>query len=344
MGRPNHLSTVLLGPGVYAFMNENTKPSLSPSRMSHGHYDRFVEAIDEAEVEDEVMTHVLPEIVGRRRHPSRQNVQLRNLEPLMKGIVIPQPDYYQGHLPGPGNRQLRKLLDKDIVPSSQKYYPFLPNFFAEAKGPEGSLAVAQRQACHDGALGARAMHRVENLERRGEVFDNKARTVSAVYHGAGNVNLYTHHVSQPGGPGTLPQTHMTPLRSFCLADTPDSFRQGVGAVRNATDYACQLRKDSIADAHRRSRIITPQPPSISSRPKRTPLSCQEPVTESSDSDSGSSSEEEESDDGTYGRSSRARPRGRVLKPNIVTATPKRLASRDLSPPRRERRSGRNLRR
>ena len=25
LGRPNHLSTVLLGPGVYAFMNESTK-------------------------------------------------------------------------------------------------------------------------------------------------------------------------------------------------------------------------------------------------------------------------------------------------------------------------------
>ena len=319
------------------------RPSLSPSRMSDGHYHRFAEAVDEAENEDEVMSHVFPEIVGRHRHPARQNVQLGNLEPLIEGIVIPQPDYYEGHLPGPGNRQLRRRLEKSIVPSSHKHYPFLPNFFAEAKGPDGSPAVAQRQACHDGALGARAMHRLENFERRGEVFDNKARTASVVYHGQGDLHMYTHHVSQPGGPGTLMQTHMTPLRSFSLADSPDSFRQGVGAVRNATDYACQLRKDSIADAHRRSRIITPQPPSITSRPTRTPLSCQEPVAESSDSDSGSSSEEEESDDGSYRGSSRARPRGRVLAPNIVTATPKRLASRDLSPPRRELRSGRTRR-
>ena len=28
LGRPNYLSIVLLGPGVYAFMNENTKYSL----------------------------------------------------------------------------------------------------------------------------------------------------------------------------------------------------------------------------------------------------------------------------------------------------------------------------
>ncbi|EEH40420.1 hypothetical protein PAAG_02475 [Paracoccidioides lutzii Pb01] len=29
-----------------------------------------------------------------------------------------------------------------------------PNFFLEAKIPDGSLAVATRQACYDGALGA----------------------------------------------------------------------------------------------------------------------------------------------------------------------------------------------
>ena len=319
------------------------RPSLSPSRMSEGHYNRFVEAIEEAENEDEVMTHVLPEIVGRRKHPSRQNVQLGNLDPLMEGIVIPQPDYYQGHTPGPGNRQLRQRLERSIVPSSHAHYPFLPNFFAEAKGPDGSPAVAQRQACHDGALGARAMHRLENLERRGEVFDNKARTASIAYHGPGDLHMYTHHISQPGGPRTLPQTHMTPLRSFSLADSPDTFRRGIGAVRNAADYACQLRKDSIADAHRRSRIITPEPLSTGSRPRRTPLSCQTREAESSDSDSGSSSEEEESDDGSYGGSSRARPRGRLLQPNIVTATPKRLAGRDPSPPRRELRSRRTRR-
>lgn len=319
------------------------RPSLSPSRMSDGHYYRFVRDADRAETEGEVMSHVFPKLVGEPRQLSRQNVKLTNLYPLTKDIVVPQPDYYEGHLPGLGNRQLRERLEKDIVPSSHKHYPFLPNFFAEAKSREGSLAVAQRQALHDGAVGARAMHRLENLERPQEVFDNKARTASVIYHGAGNLDIFNHHLSQPRGSGTPSQINMTPLRSFNLADSPATFRQGVGAFRNASDYASQHRRDSIEAAHRRSRIITPQPPTIGARPTRTPLSCQQPVAESSDSDSGSSSEEEESDDGTYKGSSRARPRGRVLAPNIVTATPKRLASRDLSPPRRELRSGRTRR-
>ena len=227
--------------------------------MSDGHHERFLKAIDNAETEHEVMSHVFPKIVGEPRSPSRENARLKNLEPLRKGIVVPQPDYYEGDLPGLGNRQLRKRLDKSIVPSSHKHYPFLPNLFAEAKDPDGSMAVAQRQACHDWALGARAMHRVENLGRGKECFDNKARTASVVLHGAGNLRFFSHHVSQPRGSGNPMQTHMTPLRSFSLDDTPDTFRQGVGAFRNASEYARQLRKDSIEDAHRRNRILTPQP-------------------------------------------------------------------------------------
>ncbi|KAL9067549.1 MAG: hypothetical protein Q9161_006827 [Pseudevernia consocians] len=306
------------------------RPSLSPSRMSDGHYDRFVKAIDEACNEDEVMSHVFPKIVGDSRYPSRQNAKLGNLAPLAKKMVVPQPDYYEGDLPEPGNRQIRTRLEKSIVPSKRKHYPFLPNFFAEAKGPDGTFGVAQLQACQDGALGALAMHRVQNLGRRGEVFDNKARTARVVYHGGGTIDLFSHHLSQPRGPGTPSQTHMTQLRSFSLADTPESFRQGVGAFRNASDYAHQHRKDSIEDAHRRNEIVTPEPPRISPKSTCRPLSCQAPIVESSASDSDSSSVED-SDDSKYKTSSRSLPKDKLLKPKIVSVAPKRLAGRSLPP-------------
>ncbi|CAF9943337.1 MAG: hypothetical protein ALECFALPRED_011076 [Alectoria fallacina] len=309
---------------------EQPRPSLSPSRMSDGHYDRFINAIDEAANEEEVMSHVFPMIVGDRRYPSRQNAKLVNLDPLVDDIVVPQPDYYEGELPGPGNRRLRQQLDTSIVPSSHKHYPFLPNLFAEAKGPAGSLLVAQRQACHDGALGARATHRVENLGRREEVFDNKARTASVIYHGAGNLAFHTHHLAQPEGRGTPSQTHMTQIGSFDLQHGPKGFRQGVGAFRNASDYAHQLRKESIENAHRRNGIDTPEPPTSAPRSTRKPLACQTAVVESGDSDSSSSSEED-GDDGNYGESSRAPPKGKLLKPKIVSFAPKRLAGRSPSP-------------
>ncbi len=64
------------------------------------------------------------------------------------------------------------------------------------------------------------------------------------------------------------QTYMTALRSFALGNNPDIFRQGVGAFRNASDYAHQHRKDSIEAAHRRNGIVTPPPPTIAPRSTR----------------------------------------------------------------------------
>ncbi len=159
------------------------RPSLSPSRMSDGHYDRLVNAIEEADTRDEAMSKVFTKIVGESRYPSRQKTKLGNLDPIGDSLVVSQPDHYEGEPPGPGNRWLRKELEGSIVPSSHTHYPFMPNLFAEVESPHSRYAVSQRQARHDGALGARAMHQVENLGRNGEVFDDKARTASVIYSG-----------------------------------------------------------------------------------------------------------------------------------------------------------------
>ena len=310
------------------------RPRASPSRSSDASYNSFVNAVEGVRDESEAMTKAFPKIVGNSRYASGQNVSFGHLKKITKKTVVPQPDFYQGEFPGEGNRTLRKRLSRAIVPSRRKDRAFLPTYFAEAKGPEGSFAVARRQACHDGALGARAMHQVENLGRRGETFDNKARTASAVYFGEGNLNLFTHHVSQSRGPGTPIQTYMTPLRSYSLIDSPDTFRQGVRAFRNSSDYTHQLRKDSIEAAHRRNGIVTPPPPTIARRSTRRPLACQQPRDETSDSETSSSSDEE-SDDGNYKSSSTARLKRKAPNAKVVTATPKRLARRDPSPPRRE---------
>ena len=320
------------------------RPSLSPSRVPDEHHRRFVTDVYRAQNESEVMSNVFPTIIGQHRYPSGRNVRFSNLEPLAAGFVVPQPDYYQGEDQGAGTRQLRDQLDRSILPSRNGHYPFLPNFFTEAKGPEGTTGVAQRQAAYDGAVGARGMHRTENHGRRRERFDNKARTVSSILDGAGHLDIFTHHLSKPTGRGAQSQTHMTPLGSYSLTDSPETFRQGVGAYRNASDYAHHHRTETIKNAHRRSGIITPRL-SISPRPTLRPLSCQTPVAESSDSDIDSSSESEDSDTSDHRPSSRARAKGRTLKPKVVFASPQRPAKRASSPPRRElrprRRTGRS---
>jgi hypothetical protein len=45
---------------------------------------------------------------------------------------------------------------------TQHDLPIAPNFFLAAKGPDGSAAVAKRQACYDGALGERGMHSLQS--------------------------------------------------------------------------------------------------------------------------------------------------------------------------------------
>lgn len=318
------------------------RPSLSPSRMSDGEYHRFMRAVDGAKNEDEVMARVIPKIIGEDRYPSRQNSRLTNLDRLVDGIVMPQPDYYEGTAPGRGNRQLRRLLDTSIVPSLHRDDPFLPNISLEAKGPSGSLGVAELQSCHDGALFARGAHRVENLGREEDVYDNDARTVSAVYHGAGHLDFHTHHLSQPDGPGTPSRTYMTRLGSFALGNSPQSFRQGVGAWRNASDRAHEHRERLIDDAHRRVQIITPEPSRLRSRSTRRrplsshapivrkPLACQTATYDSSDGHADNSSEDEDSDDGDRSRPVRRRGKPLTSKPAIQTIAPKRPATSPFS--------------
>jgi hypothetical protein len=42
--------------------------------------------------------------------------------------------------------------------SMQLDLPIAPSFFVTVKGPDGSAAVAKRQASYDGALGVRGTH------------------------------------------------------------------------------------------------------------------------------------------------------------------------------------------
>lgn len=306
------------------------QPRASPSRSSDRSFKSFKKAVVGAQDEDEVMSKAFPKIVGNSRHPSGQNVPFGNLEQITKKIVVPQPDWYQGELPGEGNRTLRERLNKAIVPSNRKERPFLPTYFAEAKGPDGSYTVARRQACHDGALGARVMHSLQSLGGT-EDYDGKAYAASAIYHGEGDLKLFTHHMTQPRGPGTLPHTHMNRIKALNLTDSPQSFREGRVAFRNVADKTSEYRVQFINDANRRNGIVSPPPPTITHRSPRRPLSCQAPAVESSDSDPSSSSEEEESDSGNHAEPSRTRPKGKMLKPNLVAATPKRLARRSPSP-------------
>ena len=178
------------------------------------------------------MSQVFPKIVGSKRLPSGENLIFRNLDPLTDSSLMDgQPDYYEGSRPGPPDRRIREELGDFVVPSTHEDAPFLPNLFGEAKTPAGTFAVARRQACYDGALGARRVHHLQSLGKE-ETYHKNARTTSAIYHSGGSLKMYAHHLSQPRGPGTSQHYHMTPLGGWDLTGSPETFRQGVSAFQN----------------------------------------------------------------------------------------------------------------
>ncbi|KAH8709222.1 hypothetical protein HC256_009145 [Beauveria bassiana] len=163
------------------------------------------------------------------------------------------PDLYDGIDPDNVGKAVRQDLNKTIIPTTHSTAPVVPNFFLEAKAPRGGADVAKRQACLDGALGARAIHTLqaygeETPEETGKpIYDGNAYVFSSTYHD-GTLKIYTHHVTAPTAEGLRPGYHMTQVRTFGMTDTRETFIAGATAIRNARDLARQRREDFLQAA------------------------------------------------------------------------------------------------
>jgi hypothetical protein len=70
-------------------------------------------------------------------------IPFNNLDHLTDGTIAPaKPDLFYGARPEQLDRRVRTELGSRIIPSTQNDLPMAPNFFLEAKGPDGSLTVA----------------------------------------------------------------------------------------------------------------------------------------------------------------------------------------------------------
>ena len=228
-----------------------SRPSLSPSQFSDGAFKRFRKVEAEARNENDVITEALPIILGekRRDYPSAGDVPFRNVDDMAPDVFKkPKPDLYWGARPEQIDRRVRQDLNHQIVPSTKDTYPAAPNFFLEAKGPDGSAARKTMQACYGGAIGARAMHALQGYGQAEPTYDNKAYTYSSTYHD-GQLRMYSHHLTKPSSPGESPQYYMSQLDSYALTGNVNNFRQGVGAFRNARDLAREERDILIDQAN-----------------------------------------------------------------------------------------------
>lgn len=226
------------------------RPSLSPSQFSDKAFRIFKQTSSRALHEDDVMATGFPVIQGNACIPSARNMAFGNLKPLTDGnLVDAKPDFYDGALPAQIDRRIRGELSASIIPSTMRQAPVLPNFFTDVKGPDGSAAVAKRQACYDGALSARGIRELQSFGTDATIaYDNNAYTITSTYHD-GQLKMYTTHPNPLTDSESLTEYHMSQLGGWALTGSGGQFREGARAFRNARDWAKEQRNELIATAN-----------------------------------------------------------------------------------------------
>jgi hypothetical protein len=231
------------------------RPSLSPSQFSNKKFREFKRADAHISKENKATKTVIPVIEGKITDNKcvEGDVLFTNLTPLTNDMLTAAKPDLCGARPEQLNRRVRDELSGHIIPSTQDDLPIAPNFFLAAKGPDGSAAVAKRQACYDGALGARGMHSLQSYGQDKATHDNKAYTITSVYYGGtGLLQMYTSHPTQLTSPGGQPKYCMNQLNTWGMTGNAETFRQGATAYRNARDWTKEQRDQAIKRANERA--------------------------------------------------------------------------------------------
>ncbi|KAK5214905.1 hypothetical protein LTR72_011999, partial [Exophiala xenobiotica] len=246
------------------------RASLSPSRFTAEDFEAFQQANEDASGETTALYKVLPFIAGdERNHRCEMGLPLSNLKPFDKDLSEPKPDVYHGAAPSSIHPRVRADLGPYIIPSkADTSRPAAPNFFVEGKSTQGRPNVAKRQVLIDGAIGARAIHELQNYKAEEPRYDKKARSFSATYQD-GYLQTYATHITAPLTPGGAPEYHMTQTRSFAMTDSADRFREGATAYRNGRDLAKTERDSAIAHANQVARQMPAPSPNTSFATSRT---------------------------------------------------------------------------
>ena len=232
------------------------RPSLSPSRFTDREFKELSRADAHASKEKQVSEMVIPIIEGKISDGQCRSggIPFTNLDPLTDGTLKPgNPDVYYRARPKQLNRIVREELGRRIIPSTQHDLPIAPNFFLAVKGPDGSAAVAKRQACYDGALGARGMHSLQSYGQGNSVYNN-ASTITSIFHN-GQLQMYTSYITPSSNPGARPEHHMTQVNAWGLTGNLETCRDGLRAYRNGRDWCKKQRDEAIRQANERANPV-----------------------------------------------------------------------------------------
>ncbi|PYH86994.1 hypothetical protein BO82DRAFT_324311 [Aspergillus uvarum CBS 121591] len=236
----------------------NSRPSMALSENSlEREYENFTTVNDKTSDEQLVVKKILPFLEGSQQYSFEDggNHSFTNLTPLTDGTLAnATPDFYHGARPNQLDNDIREDLSNTIIPTRRTNRPIAPNFFLETKGHDGSSAVLKRQACYDAALGARAMHALQQYghgqsSNKPNYYDNNAYTIAATFKD-GLLGLYVTHPTRSTD-NNDPDTNyvMTQAGQWALHGDPDTYQRGITAYRNAQDLAREFRDDLIRQAN-----------------------------------------------------------------------------------------------
>ncbi|KAF2966227.1 hypothetical protein GQX73_g7360 [Xylaria multiplex] len=238
-----------------------SRPSLSLSRFSNEDFQAFKRSNATIASEDDVVVEIVPVMCGTNKILSKRNLLFTELEPITDETASkPKPDVFDGACLDDIDKRIRadEHIYPLIIPTKHVHVPVAPNFFLEVKGQSGDPAILMRQACYDGANGARAMHCLQNYGREEPIYDGNAYTFSATYHpGTRTLALYAHHPTAPASSGSKPEYHLTDLPGYYLMSDRQALVDGLTAFRNLRDMAQEFRDGFIrvANAHTQNLVL-----------------------------------------------------------------------------------------
>lgn len=235
------------------------RPSLSPSQFTDADFKMFKRENAMCTGENTALYKLMAYIAGNEgiHHRTEMDLPFKNLDPIAKNVSDPKPDLYHGADPSAIDQSVRAALEKHIVPTTTTTRPAAPNFFLEAKGAQGRVDVVKRQAVHIGAVGARAMHSLQNYGVEEPIYDNSAYSYSCTYHAAiGVLNIFVTHPTQATVHGVGSEYHMTQLSAHFLTWDREKFLEGAAAYRNIRDLAKTHRDGFIKQANEVARQMS----------------------------------------------------------------------------------------
>ena len=124
-----------------------------------------------------------------------------------------------------------------------------PNFFLAVKGPNGSAAVMQKQACYDNALSSWGIHSLQEYGQ-GRVYNNYAYILTSIYHDA-QLKMFISYPTKPQKAGERPSYYINQISGWSMTGNIGAFRQGATYFRNGRDLTEQWRNGFINAANKK---------------------------------------------------------------------------------------------